>query len=646
MKGKKICIDQALHGYSKGHRLLCASQKMSDSDAKKMTMLSDLSGNEFVKGFEEYYTGYRLSNDKIVLACTWYANEMSRPGCVWTHSLIIELKELRNCNRDVSEIFSLFRKPSSDNDLGYYEQKIEFHEGKEIELNEEKLKYIIWCIWGNEMPSVIFAENSFIYQNELIYLFLIQNDLLETDFSFCTGSVSLRSYDNQPLKLQIAPRKVSRSRMFIGEKAYEIRDEKMIRSYPIWVNKVYDNIILDDLKDFKKFRKGFSAQYKKAENFSSLVKLYVASNADRKETSLVRLLEMACVIFEDRKAVCQEILSLNKSNYFKNWIGEEECVETIKFFLDNTWLDQSLFNIQEWVIKGFNSDYLETKNLFKNIIYMDDNYLVEKILKVYADILPQSKFADFTDLEYDGCSTLIILNPRFAVCPELWKQSLGYQQGIINCLKMAGKEDVSIIEEIVGTILEISQNDLVINLYKAYGKDCLKEFWEYLLLNKKDNKMVSIKNIVKNDIHGGIKNIKKNLEDRKRLLLLIDCVDSYNPEIKELRENDITKLFSTVISLDCNKEEREMLAEFLIPICIMADYTVPLYIAEFSFHIVNNLLATQSFPEREWEKLEKILPEVAFYNSWDRCKRLRKGFKKRGFLFKGIKEEDMPVHLL
>lgn len=118
MKCEKIRIDQALHGYSKGHRLLCTSQKMSDSNAKKMTMLSDLSGNEFVRGFEEYYTGYRLSNDKIVLACTWYANEMSRPGCVWTHSLIIELKEIRNCNRDINEIFSLFRKPSSDNDLG------------------------------------------------------------------------------------------------------------------------------------------------------------------------------------------------------------------------------------------------------------------------------------------------------------------------------------------------------------------------------------------------------------------------------------------------------------------------------------------------------------------------------------------------
>ena len=94
----KICINQALHGYSNGHRLLCASIKLNDNDVKKMTILSDLSGNEFVNGFEKYYTGYKLCDGKIVLACTWYANEMSRPGCVWTHSLIIELDEIKKCN--------------------------------------------------------------------------------------------------------------------------------------------------------------------------------------------------------------------------------------------------------------------------------------------------------------------------------------------------------------------------------------------------------------------------------------------------------------------------------------------------------------------------------------------------------------------
>ena len=86
-------VEQTLHGYSNGHRLLQASSKLSEQDSKKMMTLSDLSGNEFINGFERYFTGYSLNDERIVLACTWYAEEMKRPGCVWTHSLIFNVHD-------------------------------------------------------------------------------------------------------------------------------------------------------------------------------------------------------------------------------------------------------------------------------------------------------------------------------------------------------------------------------------------------------------------------------------------------------------------------------------------------------------------------------------------------------------------------
>ncbi len=130
------------------------------------------------------------------------------------------------------------------------------------------------------------------------------------------------------------------------------------------------------------------------------------------------------------------------------------------------------------------------------------------------------------------------------------------------------------------------------------------------------------------------------------MLFLIEFLDSYNSDIGELRDTDVVKLYSTIKNCECTQKENEVLAKFLVPVCIIGNYMLPISIAEFSFWIVNNLLASQSFPENEWEKLEKILPEVAFYNNWDRCKRLRKGFKRKGYTFKGIEEEDIPIYLL
>ena len=207
----KIHIEQTLHGYSNGHRLLCASKKFPDSDAKKMTIMSDLSGNEFVRGFEKYFTGYKLSDEKFVLACTWYAEEMNRPGCVWTHSLILGREVLSEINDKIKELLSIFRRPQLNEGFSFYEKGLEIEVKDGLDFETDKLKYLIWCIWGNKCPLVIFADDSSIYEKEILFLFLSQNDLLDEDFSFCTGSVSLRSYEAKVIQLQVVQQKLSRS---------------------------------------------------------------------------------------------------------------------------------------------------------------------------------------------------------------------------------------------------------------------------------------------------------------------------------------------------------------------------------------------------------------------------------------------------
>ena len=36
----------------------------------------------------------------------------------------------------------------------------------------------------------------------------------------------------------------------------------------------------------------------------------------------------------------------------------------------------------------------------------------------------------------------------------------------------------------------------------------------------------------------------------------------------------------------------------------------------------------------EWKRLSRLLPELGWNNSWDKCKRLRKAAKKAGYSFK------------
>ena len=268
--------------------------------------------------------------------------------------------------------------------------------------------------------------------------------------------------------------------------------------------------------------------------------------------------------------------------------------------------------------------------MFKNIIEQDEECEIELYLKAYAKAISIDKFAEFTDLELESCSTLISIRNEFALCEDIWRQKIGFQKRIITCLN---KQEQMLDAEIIETVLNISEYDLSHDLYRVYEKECLPIYWESLLYHLKCNCIEGITTIVKMDVVGGVKRILANLRHREKLLRLINIVDSYNMAAKELSKDDISKIYYTVKERECSEREKEMLAKFLVPFCLAENYTIEVEIAEFSFNIVNQLLAVQAFPDDEWNKLEKILPEVAYYNNWDRCKRLRKGFRKKGYSF-------------
>ena len=59
---------------------------------KDVEILSDASGSG---KFKEYISCFPLVDDGYyVFSKTWYADEMERPGCVWTHMLLIRFEDL------------------------------------------------------------------------------------------------------------------------------------------------------------------------------------------------------------------------------------------------------------------------------------------------------------------------------------------------------------------------------------------------------------------------------------------------------------------------------------------------------------------------------------------------------------------------
>lgn len=112
-------FDQCLFGYDDGHRLLASSLPLG-SETSLLTELSDLAPGTIFNQSEGYWTGLPVpAIGRYVLMRTWPAPEMSRPGCVWTHALLLEPALLESIE-DLSVLQSFAIRPSGLFDKDFY----------------------------------------------------------------------------------------------------------------------------------------------------------------------------------------------------------------------------------------------------------------------------------------------------------------------------------------------------------------------------------------------------------------------------------------------------------------------------------------------------------------------------------------------
>ncbi|MDW5312996.1 hypothetical protein [Rhizobium sp. PL01] len=105
-------VHQAVFGYSNGHRLLASSMQLGSVDTYELAAASDMAPGVSLDRAGSYVTGLVLPESKIyALMRTWEAPEMQRPGCVWTHVLLLS-KSLISSQIDLGVLSPLFTRPA------------------------------------------------------------------------------------------------------------------------------------------------------------------------------------------------------------------------------------------------------------------------------------------------------------------------------------------------------------------------------------------------------------------------------------------------------------------------------------------------------------------------------------------------------
>lgn len=216
MERPEIRIDQALFGYREGHRLLQASRKFVPTTERNLLTLTDMSGPRMVEGFEEYVSGYPVPGEEsYAVVKTWYAPEMERPGCVWSHALIVRNENIGEI-ADIYSLVPLFQRPEYG-DADYLNSYVHPVQPSPVvnrtsipQFSTADAKVIVAAVYAKEeKPVLIPARDSRFLEDLVLRVWSQQWPALRVAFRFCSGSLSSRTLGGQTFDLQVIPQKLA-----------------------------------------------------------------------------------------------------------------------------------------------------------------------------------------------------------------------------------------------------------------------------------------------------------------------------------------------------------------------------------------------------------------------------------------------------
>ncbi len=190
-------IHQTFHGYSNGHKLLASSIDLDSKIKNILLSESDSPGQEFHHKDNVCYTGYPIVEyGYYVLSKTWVATEIERPGCVWTHSILVPFSLL--AHKDLLKHFNPFDnfiKKEGMYNLSVNLEPIQFNINSSYTThtsdNTKELSLVFSHIFSTEKQ--VFIPQNLISVSDIIIMWSSLWPKLRRSFSFKTWSPKMSS---------------------------------------------------------------------------------------------------------------------------------------------------------------------------------------------------------------------------------------------------------------------------------------------------------------------------------------------------------------------------------------------------------------------------------------------------------------------
>lgn len=620
---KTIHIDQLLHGYDEGHRMLSGSIKPDSLSAKTLLFLSDLSGQGSIAKDVEYITGYPLPKmGAYALGKTWMAPEMSRPGCVWTHTLLIDFSDLTAiCD---NTILKLFQRPAGSHDILSYAQPLLLKSDSQVnthcQLSCRVIASLLEALYESPMDCVFVQRQENLPADEIVMaIWLQQWPRLRRNFRFCTWTSSDRSQSDEQFDLQFVPHKKDiRNMNRKGNVGIWVDSSNVSSNMKNWAEIAASDVISihcnNHLRDFL-WRYGAETDAGRAA-FSPLAQVWQALEGG----SILDIDSLVIAVSSLKPAITSLTLRVMRE-LVKSATVEEYDISSnaIEFLIRNLalWGDQMEEDFAA-VIATMIWRHAPEKiwHFFKSDTVAERLVAATASKKMHAaDVLEGAKG------NIDLFCTVLKTNLKLATSPLIWDAPHPIPQKAAEIISESGYLDDSILISMMeaentdvpalgldifgqaavdAAIVQYDSND-VENQYHAHR-------W---LLAAKMNPNLILRAISKVSI--------KHIET---LGFVASLVDYHYPSTSDTKDEWATALIA--IENDIGRANFEFYA-FLLSRALSGHSPEPGLLIHLAFDFIHSDLLKSQYPTTSWSMLERELPEVPWWKTWDRAHRVRLG---------------------
>lgn len=623
-------IEQLLHGYQDGHSRLAGSiYNLSPKDSARVSMMSDWSGYKDPAGKDHsYITAYRLEDSGLyVVAKSWYAQEMERPGCVWTHSLLINPAELTPAF-DFRSLQRYFVRPKKG-DYGTYNKPIEINDGDVTpekwegkRLDRVSLMFILSTLLTGEERFYMKVElESWWYQQ--LCLTLLQYLPLEmlNRITMSSGGAAPRKMEDELMTMQFVT--VSESISLVNPPwADKLKESDFNVGLNIAVHAMFNGG--NDVSSLIRiFSKDIGVEAKKYMAVCQLTGALLLGLRKEKNFAYTDVLGIVLSSFPTR-----EEGTLVKENFLGERIVSLFCTEEdFLFYMGTT------DHIEDTVSPGRIRLEERIKKLAQDKSYqvLIGRLLTSDILSAYGRMMLTDSGlylnADSIDeLDDDKWKRLFSFwgENQDYLLSDKWLYLHGERfNDVLWKFTRTNNDGYQYWSELLKTILENEAylDDKLVDKLYIHVEDCAHQVLDYLNTNEELLRYDSLHVRPFRDVES----LVKWLSGQERVTSLVErlIVNYVWPSDSYIRDSQ-PQLWQWMIDND-NEKKSPAYYVFMYEIAWQWSDDVVLRYFYHCFHHVHNELADKTMTDRIWNRMYRYGGNVSLFQEWDRCLKLKKG---------------------